>query len=882
MRRRVQQILCGALIAGTVLASQPLPVLAETDTETVVDTSEEEVKADADYEIKVNEDNPDTAILVSYRSDATELKIPEYIDGKKITEIGYEALSGCKNVTSLELPDSVEILGGCLLGGSGRSLVSLKLPAKEIKTVKPMYRHLDLPWVQPYGYDYPFSGCSKLRNVEIPKGWTKVADYLFADCSGLENVEISDTVTELGYRAFADSKISYVVIPDSVKTIGYECFAGCPFKGAIGGRNLQLINEYDYKLWEDDCGGENPRATFGDGTGTFYGYKGSYLEGWTIDHADYEDHEWVTESKYSFVDLEEYEKDYRDYEIETNEETPWTASIVKYNGNKKELKVPAYIDGKWITEIGDWAFQSCGDITSLEIPDSVEVLGFDLFGAYPSGKSVKTLTDVKLPSKEVCVRNIPKYPLREDIKDEITPNYWSYMPEMGFSKSGPFKGCATLKKIEIPKGWTKVPEYLFADCSGLENVVIPNTVTELGIKAFSHCNISDVVIPDSVRTIDAECFAGCPLKRVTGGKYLESITESDYKNYEPMPGDDGAPEATFGDGTSVFYGYKGSYLEKWAPENGYRFVVLEEGSAKICGRALTLDGRIADISLDGRIGADIYVQVSEDILKDEYAYATITIGDRKDKETLKYEETTELKGKKTLILSVHVDALHTNEPIGIQLFSGEGRFVPITDENGKKLENGYTFTVAEVARSYKNAKTSSKKFKKLADAVVNYGIYAQKLVNYKADGLVATDDLSDIKKSALKNYTVKKSGEISGVSFAGIGLDLYWDTELRVNLKVSDPNKKLLYKIGDKGKWYQVANWNDGISYLTSRGISAKNLSKDIKIVISDGENEMHLKLSALSWSRAVLYSKNSSKETVDLAKMLYRFSSAADEYFGK
>ena len=225
--------------------------------------------------------------------------------------------------------------------------------------------------------------------------------------SGLENVEISDTVTELGCNAFEDTKISYVVIPDSVKTIDYECFAGCPFKGAIGGRNLQLINEYDYKLWEDDCGGENPRATFGDGTGTFYGYKGSYLEGWTIDHADYEDHEWVTESGYSFVDLEEYEKDYRDYEIETNEETPWTAAIVKYNGNKKELKVPAYIDGKWITEIGDWAFQSCGDITSLEIPDSVEVLGFDLFGAYPSGKSVKTLTDVKLPSKEVRVQKPP-------------------------------------------------------------------------------------------------------------------------------------------------------------------------------------------------------------------------------------------------------------------------------------------------------------------------------------------------------------------------------------------------------------------------------------------------------------------------------------------
>ncbi|MCR4654557.1 MAG: leucine-rich repeat domain-containing protein [Eubacterium sp.] len=853
MRRRVQQILCGVLIAGTVLASQPLPVFAETDTETVVDTSEEEVKEDADYEIKVNEDNPDTATLVSCHSDATELKIPEYIDGKKITEIGDCAFSGCKNVTSLELPDSVEILGGYLFEVSGNSLVSLKLPANEIKEVK------RASWKPPFSFWYeedfgPFGGCSNLRNVEIPKGWTKVPAYLFEDCSGLENVEIPETVTELGERAFLGSKISYVVIPDSVKTIDYECFAGCPFKGAFGGRNLQLINEYDYKYWDDYCGGENPRATFGDGTGTFYGYKGSYLEGWTIDHADYEDHEWVTESKYSFVDLEEYEKDHKDYEIETNEEAPCTASIVKYNGNKTELKVPEFIDGKVITEIGDWAFRDCENITSLELPDSVEVLGFDLFDGYINGSNSNSLTSVKLPGKDIRVRSLPKYPIT---RDDLTPNYYFQNSDWGFEKSGPFCHCAKLKKVEIPEGWTKIPAYLFADCSGFENVVIPDNVRELGGSAFSNCNISAVVIPDYVKSIDADCFAGCPLKNVTGGKNLESITEYG---------------STFGDGTSVFYGYKGSYLEKWATENGYKFVVLEKGSAKISGR---------NLYLDGKLGAYVYVQVSEDILKDENAYATITVGDEKKKETLKWLRSTELNGEKTLILPVNVKARETNEPIGIQLFSGDGRFVPITNKNGKKLEDGYTFTVAETARFYVNAKSSSKKLKKLADAILNYGIYVQKFKNYKADNLVATDDLSDIKKSALKNYTIKKSGELNGVSLSSIQLSLLDKTILYVDFKISDPKKKLRYRFADDDYWYDVTKLGGGTGYL-SIYTKAQELSKERELVISDGENEMRLKLSALSWSRAVLYGKNYSKETVDLAKMLYRYSSAADAYFEK
>ena len=41
-----------------------------------------------------------------------------------------------------------------------------------------------------------------------------------------------------------------------------------------------------------------------------------------------------------------------------------------------------------------------------------------------------------------------------------------------------------------------------------------------------------------------------------------------------------------------------------------------------------------------------------------------------------------------------------------------------------------------------NAKSSSKKLKKLAEAILNYGIYTQKQQNYKADDLTATDDLS--------------------------------------------------------------------------------------------------------------------------------------------
>ncbi len=246
---------------------------------------------------------------------------------------------------------------------------------------------------------------------------------------------------------------------------------------------------------------------------------------------------------------------------------------------------------------------------------------------------------------------------------------------------------------------------------------------------------------------------------------------------------------------------------------------------------------------------------------------------------------TKRKGETILIFETDVKACETNEDICIQLFSSAGHLIPITDKNGKKCEGGYTFTVAETARSYANAKSSSKKLKKLAKAILNYGIYAQKQQNYKADNLVATDDLSDIKKSSLKNYTVKLSGEISGLSYAGVNLKIEKDTGLYVYFKMSDPTynywKNLHFEIGRTR--YGIGVVGDGnLCYVYLDDISAQELSKEKEFIITDGKTEMSVKLSALSWSRNVLYGKNSSKETVDLAKMLYRYSSAADEYFGK
>lgn len=48
---------------------------------------------------------------------------------------------------------------------------------------------------------------------------------------------------------------------------------------------------------------------------------------------------------------------------------------------------------------------------------------------------------------------------------------------------------------------------VFEGCSGLTSVVIPNSVTSIGERAFSSCRLTSVVIPDSVTSIGSDTFS---------------------------------------------------------------------------------------------------------------------------------------------------------------------------------------------------------------------------------------------------------------------------------------------------------------------------------------------------------------------------------------
>lgn len=210
--------------------------------------------------------------LLAYPSATEEVKICE-----KIESIGRYAFFNCKNLTSLEIPDSVtKVSGSAFIGckkletliiGDGLTLLkklpiipSLKLIriGKDIKKINDnaffdccilknitigdcvtsignnAFEECDNLTTVTIGSEVEeiragaFKDCEKLEEITIPVNVTKIGDGTFCGCKGLTRVTIGKNVTEIGVGAFKNcKKLEEITIPDSVTKIGAGAFAGC-------------------------------------------------------------------------------------------------------------------------------------------------------------------------------------------------------------------------------------------------------------------------------------------------------------------------------------------------------------------------------------------------------------------------------------------------------------------------------------------------------------------------------------------------------------------------------------------------------------------------------------------------------------------------------
>ena len=95
-----------------------------------------------------------------------------------------------------------------------------------------------------------------------------------------------------------------------------------------------------------------------------------------------------------------------------------------------------------------------------------------------------------------------------------------------------FFNCISLTNITIPSAVLNIGSYAFDNCPELANVTIPNGVIGIGTSAFSGCKrFTDITIPDSVTRIGSSAFSNCiNLAVITIPNSVTKIGSSAFRN----------------------------------------------------------------------------------------------------------------------------------------------------------------------------------------------------------------------------------------------------------------------------------------------------------------------------------------------------------------
>ena len=352
-----------------------------------------------------------TAQITGYSGSSLALKIPAEIDGYKVTSIKSGAFKGKSTILSVDIPNSVTVIGseafsGCtLMGtvslGTGVSTIGAKafencavlttitIPAATssigagafsgckmlnkytVDNANIVFMSKDDAIFNKLGttlirypaantrksYTVPsnvltiesgafedakhlteidmgnsvgniksgaFKNCAALEKITLSTKITKLEDEIFRGCKKLSSVGIPSTITSIGESAFRDCvAIPSLRIPDTVTAIGADAFSGCT--GMTG-------------------------VTIGKGLTTL---SGAAFKGCTA----LKEFKLADGAAYSVSDGVLFNKD--------------GSRLIAYPAGKTDK---AYTVGDKVTAIGVYAFESCKNLETLNIPATVKTL----------------------------------------------------------------------------------------------------------------------------------------------------------------------------------------------------------------------------------------------------------------------------------------------------------------------------------------------------------------------------------------------------------------------------------------------------------------------------------------------------------------------------
>ena len=186
-----------------------------------------------------------------------------------------------------------------------------------------------------------------------------------------------------------------------------------------------------------------------------------------------------------------------------------------------------------VVSIGSFAFSYCSSLETLYIPESVESIGHMAF------EHCDSLLNIVVSDKSPHFKSVDgilfshdgtrliKYTAGQNVSSYSIPNGVLIIEDYAFENAkqltevvlsdsveeighSAFIHCENLRNIQLGNSLKRIGGQAFGFCSSLTAITIPDSVEELSYSVFSYCdNLESAVIGSGVISLDTEVFCDC-------------------------------------------------------------------------------------------------------------------------------------------------------------------------------------------------------------------------------------------------------------------------------------------------------------------------------------------------------------------------------------
>lgn len=472
---------------------------------------------------------PDLVTVGDMAFQYTALTSANFEKQKGTLKLGAQAFEYASKLTSAKLPSGVT-LGKSVFGDTG--IKSFLFPAEftlekvtsasySIFSDAPLER-ADLSKVTMTKLpDYLFAGNSKLSQVVLPQTITSFGKYVFSGCTSLKSITLPKRLETLDTYVFQNctSLQSLDFTSTALTTLGNSDFAKCTALTSV--RFPSTLNSIGTYLFQN-C----EKLQTVDLSMTSLTKLGNYMFDACYALTDVNLPKTITSwPTYMFWNCTSLES----FDLSEFTMTALPSNIFTGCTSLATVQLP-----KGLTQTGSYVFQGSG-LTEIELPETVTSIGMSAF----AGTKLKS---VKLPSKLATLNG--KAFLNCKLLADVDFNGNTTLKTLG---NNAFEGCSALTSISLPSSLTFLGKNTFQD-SGLKKIDLSNLtgLKVLGSSAtacnanssssndvglFMGCaDLAQVILPSTVTKIGPKTFSGCVSLKSIDLSNMVLIGEAAFQN----------------------------------------------------------------------------------------------------------------------------------------------------------------------------------------------------------------------------------------------------------------------------------------------------------------------------------------------------------------